>query len=48
VTEPAAVIPGQLEVDEVLDLVVRESAAPAPRRVTGELVGQADELVMSA
>jgi site-specific recombinase XerD len=38
-------IPGQLDVDEVLDIVVRESAAPPRRRVTGELVGQADELV---
>jgi hypothetical protein len=39
----AAVIAGQPDINEVLDLVVREPAAP--RKVTGELVGQADELV---
>lgn len=41
----SAVLPGQLDVDEVLELIVREAASPAPRRVTGKLVGQADELV---
>jgi integrase/recombinase XerC len=45
VTDRAAAIPGQLDVDEVLELVVREAPATTPRRVTGELVGQADELV---
>jgi hypothetical protein len=45
VTDAAAVIAGQLDVDEVLELVVRESAVPASHSVTGEVVGQADELV---
>ena len=50
-TEAAAVITGQLDVDEILELVVREvpasasASASASRRVTGELVGHAEELV---
>lgn len=44
----AAVIPGQLDVDEVLELVVRdERAAPAPAGAVarGEVLGPVDELV---
>ena len=39
-------IPGQLDVDEVLELVVRDERAPAATAaVRGELVAPAEELV---
>ena len=41
----ADAIPGQLGVDAVLDLVVRDEQPPAPAALTGELVAPADELV---
>ena len=40
----AAAIPGQLDVDEVLELAVRDERAPAPTAVRGELVAPAEEL----
>ena len=43
-TEPEA-IAGQLDVDEVLELVVRDERAPAPVSVRGELVAPAADLV---
>jgi hypothetical protein len=45
VTEP---IPGQLDVDAVLDLVVRDKQPPAPATLTGELVAPAEELVKAS
>lgn len=38
-------IAGQLDVDEVIDLVVRDERHPEPVAVTGELVAPAEELV---
>ncbi len=38
-------IRGQLDVDEVLDLVVHDERRPSPTLARGELVGVADELV---
>jgi hypothetical protein len=46
VSEPAAV-PGQLDVEEVLELVPRDEHAPAATSVRGELVAPADELVQA-
>jgi hypothetical protein len=46
VSEPAA-IPGQLDVGEVLELVLRDEHAPAAASVRGELVAPADELVQA-
>lgn len=40
-----AAIAGQLDVDEMLELVVRDEHAPAAGAVRGELVAPADELV---
>ena len=41
----ADAIPGRLDVDAVLDLVVRDEQPPAPAALTGELVAPADALV---
>ena len=41
----AEVLPGQLDVDEVLELVVRDERHPEPAALSGELVAPADELV---
>jgi hypothetical protein len=43
----AEVIPGRLDVDEVLDLVPRAERPAAPAALTGELVAPADELVQA-
>jgi Phage integrase, N-terminal SAM-like domain len=44
VSDPTA-IPGQLEVDQVLELIVRDEHAPAAAAVSGELVAAAAVLV---
>jgi integrase/recombinase XerD len=45
VADAAGVLPGQLDVDAVLELVVRDQRRPATAAVSGELVAPADELV---